>query len=315
MKIALCQINPVIGDFAHQYQLIVSAVERAKARGCDLAIFPELALCGYPPRDLLEQHAFVEAGRRCLDRLVATISGIGVIVGFTEANPGPTGNALFNAAALFEDGKILSTARKQLLPSYDVFDERRYFEPGTSGEVIEYKHHPMGITICEDAWNDKEIFKRPMYAPDPVAPTGRRRGRPDRQYFRVPRFIGANPGSATPCSPRRRASTALPWCLSIRWGATITSFSTVPVRYMMPGGTRWPVPLISAKIWWFSIRRAAPGSKCAPLSGDIEAVLQALIMGTRDYVTKCGFRKVVVGLSGGIDSALTVYVAVQAPGC
>ncbi|MGD9248908.1 MAG: nitrilase-related carbon-nitrogen hydrolase, partial [Desulfobacteraceae bacterium] len=168
MKIALVQINPVIGDFERQHRNIIAYAERAKERGCDLVIFSEMVVCGYPPRDLLEQRAFIEANQTALESLVNTISGIGVVVGLVAANTDGVGKALLNSAVLFEDGRVLYQVNKQLLPTYDVFDEHRYFEPGQPNLPFQYKGLRLGLTICEDVWNDKDTFDKQLYAIDPV---------------------------------------------------------------------------------------------------------------------------------------------------
>ena len=168
MKIALVQINPVIGDFEKQRQSIIAYAEQAKQQGCELVVFSETVVCGYPPRDLLEQKAFVEANQTALAALVNTIFGIGVILGFVAANSDGSGKALLNTAVLFEDGRILHRVDKQLLPNYDVFDERRHFEPGQPNPPFPYKGHHLGLTICEDVWNDKDIFENRLYDIDPV---------------------------------------------------------------------------------------------------------------------------------------------------
>jgi len=131
MKIAIAQINPIIGDFEYNFDRIEGFSKKATALSCDLVVFPELAISGYPPRDLLERNDFIEANLSCLNRLVNSIRGIGVISGFVEKNPAGKGDSLYNAAVLFEDGRVVHRAFKRLLQTYDVFDERRYFEPGT----------------------------------------------------------------------------------------------------------------------------------------------------------------------------------------
>jgi NAD+ synthase (glutamine-hydrolysing) len=313
MKLALCQINPIIGDFVHQYEQIVAAVAKAKAQDCELAIFPELALCGYPPRDLLEQKIFVEANQKCLQRLMDSISGIGVITGFVDVNPESTGNNLFNSAALFEDGRVLLRVNKQLLPTYDVFDERRYFEPGTASKPLPYKGHRLGLTICEDAWNDKQIFKRRRYAPDPVAQLA-----DDGADVIV--NISASPFHLGKVRFRNNMLAAA----ARKYGVTMVFVNQVGGNdHVLFDGSSAVFDLhgsISARAADFQedvvVYDTAlnSGLQHEVTSVDTEAVFRALVMGTRDYVTKCGFQKVVVGLSGGIDSALTACVAVRALG-
>jgi NAD+ synthase/NAD+ synthase (glutamine-hydrolysing) len=313
MKIALVQINPIIGDFKGQFQTIVREAEAAKAAGCDLVVFPELALCGYPPRDLLEQRAFVEANRRCLSRLLQEIRGIGVLVGLVEINPDDTGNPLFNAAVLFEDGEILLRVNKQLLPNYDVFDERRYFEPGKPSRPIDYKGRRIGVTICEDAWNDKEVFAHRRYPVDPVDQLAR---------------DGADLLINISASPFERGKIAF----RDRMLATAAERHKIPLIFVNQVGGNDHILFEGASTVFDNHGRIVARAKdfvpdrivfdAATGSGDLhpvsatetEAVLNALIMGTRDYVTKCGFRGAIVGLSGGIDSALVAVIAAQALG-
>ncbi|MFZ1984785.1 MAG: NAD+ synthase [Desulfatitalea sp.] len=313
MKIALVQINPLIGDFKRQFARITAACEQAKAEGCDLVLFPELALCGYPPRDLLEQHAFVEAGRDCLERLMAGVHGIGVVCGLVTANPGDTGKSLYNSAVLFEDGRILHQVNKQLLPTYDVFDERRHFEPGQPSRPFAYKGHRIGVTICEDAWNDKDVFRRRLYALDPVG-----------QLVADGADLLINIAASPFHMGKREFRDGLL--------AGLAAKHKVPLVFVNQVGGNDHILFDGASAAFDTQGRIT--ARCADfqedqvyfdtISGhgdlhpvapsDVHAVLRALIMGTRDYVTKCGFKKVVVGLSGGVDSALVSYIAVQALG-
>jgi len=168
MRIALAQINPTIGDFTLNTEKIMASAEKAIGLSCDLIVFSELVISGYPPRDLLEKKGFVKANLMHLHKLVKSIKGIGVICGFVDKNPRNEGNPLYNSAVLFDKGKILHQVHKRLLPTYDVFDERRYFEPGTECTSFLYKDCRMGLTICEDIWNDKDFFSRRLYPVDPA---------------------------------------------------------------------------------------------------------------------------------------------------
>ncbi|HDZ76106.1 MAG TPA: NAD+ synthase, partial [Desulfobacteraceae bacterium] len=163
MKIALIQTNPVIGDFVRNSAMILAGIERARDRGCGLAIFPELTLCGYPPQDLLERSAFIEAHDRALETVINRTRGIGVILGALERRPGP-GKPLYNSALLINEGRVLARTRKQLLPTYDVFDETRYFEPGTTSVMTPFRELHIGLSVCEDIWSHDR-----HYSVDPVA--------------------------------------------------------------------------------------------------------------------------------------------------
>jgi NAD+ synthetase len=313
MKIALSQINPLIGDFKRQYERITAAAQAAKAESCDLVIFPELALCGYPPRDLLEKRSFVQANRRCLDQLTATIQGIGVIVGFVAENPAETGNLLYNCAVLFENGRILHQVCKQLLPAYDVFDERRFFEPGQPSKPCAYKGRHIGLTICEDAWNDKDVFKRRRYAADPVSQLAA-----DGADLLV--NIAASPFHKGKLGFRDQllASAARKHHLTVVFVNQVGGNDHIlfdgasavfdPLGERVARGADFEEDMV---VFDTVAGKGAVHPVCA---SETESVLKALIMGTRDYVTKCGFEKVIVGLSGGVDSALTAWIASQALG-
>ena len=162
MKIALIQTNPVIGDFARNSSAILQWTKKAKNAGCRLAIFPELTLCGYPPQDLLERSDFIEAHEQHLQSLLPQINGIGIVLGAIEPRSG-SGKPLYNSALLIDKGKVLARARKQLLPTYDVFDETRYFEPGNKSTVATLDGLRLGLTVCEDIW-----FKNKGYKKNPV---------------------------------------------------------------------------------------------------------------------------------------------------
>jgi len=313
MKIALAQINPIIGDFTHNTEKIIAAAEMAINLSCDLIVFSELIISGYPPRDLLEKKDFVDANLMHLEKLITSIRGIGVICGFVDKNPNEKGNPLYNSAALFDNGKILHQAHKRLLPNYDVFDERRYFEPGKECLPFSYKDYQIGLTICEDIWNDKDFFSRRLYPADPVEKMVKE---------------GANlliNISASPFHVGKR---------KFKWGmfGSMTKKYNVPLLNVNQVGGNDSVLFDGISIAFDAQGRIAARARdfeedivvfdTQTQKGDLhpvsetgpESILNGLIMGTRDYVRKCGFSKAVVGLSGGIDSALTVYIAVQALG-
>ena len=313
MKIAIAQINPVIGDFQHNTRQIQQSADQAIAQNCDLVIFSELVITGYPPRDLLEKGDFVDANLKCLHQLVESIRGIGVICGFVDKNDRQAGNPLLNAAVLFEDGAIWHKAVKHLLPTYDVFDERRYFEPGQSLTVFDYKGQRIGLTICEDVWNDMDILQKRIYHTDPVKTI-------IDQGAELIVNISASPYFA---GKQRFREFML--------GAIAKKYQ-VPLVYANQVGGNDSVLFDGASGVYNAdgevIARAAEFSTdliicdLAQMQGDLRpaavadngSILSALEMGTRDYVTKCGFSKAVIGLSGGIDSALTACIAVRALG-
>lgn len=318
MKIALAQVNPVIGDFDYNFQRIKAFAEKARQRSCDLVVFSELVIPGYPPGDLLEKPDFVDANLACLNRLVDEIDGIGVICGYVDKNQADQGKALLNAAALFENGRLIQRFAKQLLPTYDVFDERRYFEPGPGHPPIDYKGRRIGVTICEDAWNDGEVFPRRMYTVDPVA-----------LLVDGGADLLVNLSASVFHMGKHTLRTALLGSITRKYGVPLVYVNQVggndSILYDGNSSVFDPRGQVVAQASDFEedlvvFDTAAPLSQ--PLAerlhqqsaSAIESVLKALVRGTRDYVTKCGFQKVVIGLSGGIDSALTACIAVKALG-
>ena len=313
MKIALAQINPIIGDFDYNFNKIKSFADKAASLSCDLAVFSELVISGYPPRDLLEKKDFADANIACLNRLISTIRGIGVICGFVEKNPGNEGNPLYNSAVLFEDGKILYQVRKRLLPTYDVFDEARYFEPGTEFKSYSYKGRRIGLTVCEDMWNDKDIFKRRFYHTDPVALMVK---------------DGADMILNVSASPYHAGKREFKWNLlgsvARKYGIPVVAvnqvggndsllFDGISTAFDSSGNRRSQAFDFKEDLVIFD-SETFEGDIHEITASDTESVLNALIMGTRDYMKKCGFSKAVIGLSGGIDSALTAYIAAEALG-
>jgi NAD+ synthetase len=287
MKIAIAQINPIIGDFKHNFDKMKHFANQAIKLQCDLVVFSELVVTGYPPRDLLERRDFIDANLACLERLMTSIRGIGVICGFVDKNPAGKGKPLYNTAVLFEDGNIVHKVHKRLLPTYDIFDERRYFEPGRKSLPCSYKGHRIGLTICEDAWNDEDIFQKRIYAHDPVAQNVQAGADLVINIAASPYYLGQD-----------------------KFRQNMFAFMAQKFRlpFMFANQVGGNVIFDSKTL------QASKDSIHNISQSDTESILKALVMGTHNYVTKCGFSKVVIGLSGGIDSALTAYIAVRALG-
>ncbi len=313
MKIAVAQINPIIGDFDTNFEKIKQFAERAAARSCDLVIFSELVVPGYPPRDLLEKKDFVDANVTCLNKLVSSLMGIGVICGFVAENPVDGEKHLFNSAVLFEDGNILHQVHKRLLPTYDVFDESRYFQPGRECSSCLYKGHRIGLTICEDAWNDKHIFKRRIYDIDPLELMAR-----DGADMLI--NISASPFHVGKKEFRRHMHKTIarkyrvPFIFANQVGGNDSVlFDGTSSVFDAQGNLVALAQDFEEDLVEFDVETCT-GDIRKISEKDTESILNALVMGTHDYVTKCGFSKVVIGLSGGIDSAVTACIAVMALG-
>jgi NAD+ synthase (glutamine-hydrolysing) len=313
MKIALAQFNPVIGDFTQNTGKIRAATEKAKDKSCNLVVFSELAISGYPPRDLLEKNDFVEANLTCLQGLVKSIEGIGVICGYVDRGPTEAGNPLYNSAALFERGEILHTAHKRLLPTYDVFDETRYFEPGSECTPYPYKNHRIGLTVCEDIWNDKEFFMKPRYPIDPVETMVKEGADLIINIAASPYYVGKKEFKRDMfLNMVKKYRVPLVYVNQVGGNDSVL-FDGISLAYDAQGKIVARARDFEEDMVIFDT--AGQKGEIHPIcESDAESILNALIMGTRDYIRKCRFSKAVIGLSGGIDSALTAYVAVQALG-
>jgi NAD+ synthetase len=316
MKIAIAQINPIIGDFNYNFEKIKCFADKAIELKCDVVVFSELVISGYPPRDLLEKNDFVDANLACLNRLLSSIRDIGVICGFVDKNSAHKGKPLFNSVVHFEDGKILHKVHKRLLPTYDIFDESRYFEPGRESVPYPYKGHSIGLTVCEDAWNDEDIFKRRLYSTDPVALVVKAGADLVINISASPFYVGTKEFRWNMFgSMARKYGVPLIFANQVGGNDSVI-FDGISTVFDKNGNIVARACDFDEDLIVFDSE--APESSKGDLhlisNSDTESILKALVMGTRDYVTKCGFSKVVVGLSGGIDSALTACIAVKALG-
>jgi NAD+ synthase (glutamine-hydrolysing) len=312
MKIALAQLNPTVGDFAGNSAKILDFAGRAQKRGADLAVFSELCLCGYLPLDLLERPQFIDRNERELACLARSLP-IPSIVGYAARATSATGKSAANAAALLAHGKIEFIQHKMLLPTYDVFDESRYFQPATTQNVFSFCGQNLGITVCEDIWNDKTFWAKPMYERDPVA----------ELIAKLATVIINISGS--PYTLDKRA-------LRLDMLRSLAKSHGLPVVYVnqvggndslvFDGGSLVVLPdgQIPAQAGSFAEdlvlfdTETNSGDQHEHPATELDFVHQALIRGTRDYVCKSGFHAVVVGLSGGIDSSVVAAIAVAALG-
>ena len=316
MKIAIAQINPIIGDFKHNFDKMKHFAYQAIKLQCDLVVFSELVITGYPPRDLLERRDFIDANLACLERLLTSIRGIGVICGFVDKNHAGKGKPLYNTAILFEDGNIIHKVHKRLLPTYDIFDEQRYFEPGRKSLPCSYKGHRIGLTICEDAWNDEDIFQKRIYAHDPVAQTVQAGADLVINIAASPYYLGHDTFRQNMFAFMAQ-KYRLPFIFANQVGGNDSIlFDGSSAVFDKKGKAIARASDFTEDVVIFDSKtlQAYRDNIHNVSQSDTESILKALVMGTHNYVTKCGFSKVVIGLSGGIDSALTSCIAVRALG-
>jgi NAD+ synthase (glutamine-hydrolysing) len=317
VKIALIQINPIIGDFQYNCGKIISWVEKAQQSGCRLAIFPEMVVSGYPPQDLLERQSFLSQQSSAVDKMIARFpADIDVLFGCVEQRDGDDGKRLYNSALVARKGTIVFRAHKQLLPTYDVFDETRYFQQGGVPEPYILDDKIFGVTICEDIWH-QEIE---IYSKEPVALL-KNAAAADNISLDCIINISASPFQKNKEAQRhdlfrrlcRRHSLPLIYVNQVGGQDSLLfdGRSVVMDQYgdivAKAAGFEESMIIVNSDDWHGDIA----GSK---VDDELESVFLALVMGVRDYVTKCGFSSAVLGLSGGIDSALTAAIAVHALG-
>lgn len=316
MKLALIQINPIIGDFRHNCDLIVDGAMRAKDCGCSLAIFPEMAVSGYPPQDLLERESFISQQKEAIEQLVNKLPNIDVLFGCFEQREENSGKKLYNSGLVVREKEIVFRVHKQLLPSYDVFDETRYFEPGDSSQFYSIAGYTFGVTICEDIWRN-EIDD---YSIDPVALLFKKA---EKENVQLDGLINISASPFQRHKEKEKMAMYKKICQDYNTHLVVVNqvggqdsllfdgrslamnrFGEVTAK---AAGFMPDLCVVHIETWRGVIR----GEQ---LDDETEAVYSSLVMGVRDYVEKCGFSQVVLGLSGGIDSSLTAAIAVDALG-
>ncbi len=313
MKIALAQINVTVGDFTGNSEKIIQYALQARERNAEVVLFPELSVCGYPPRDLVEKSAFVARNREVVEEIARKTVGITVVVGFVTPAHEQTGKSVMNSAAVLRDGKIAAIQSKRLLPSYDVFDEMRNFAPAPSQKVIDMQGTAAALTICEDAWNDKTYWNRRLYSADPVEDLIGQGGKIVFNISASPFHVGKR---ELRCDIVRNIAKHhnLPVALVNQVGGNDQLvFDGSSVVFAPDGRTIAQARSFEEDLIFFDTETLT-GDIHEQIQGADETAYAALVLGTRDYVRKCGFKKVIIGLSGGIDSALTAVIAVDALG-
>jgi NAD+ synthetase len=330
MRFALAQINPTVGDLKGNADKIISFISRAKDEGAELVIFPELALLGYPPKDLLLKPSFISDSLVALARISTHCVGIAALVGYADRNGAAVGRPLLNAVAFMRDGHIASRHFKTLLPTYDVFDESRYFEPApATGNIITLNGLKLGISICEDLWNDERLIPRRLYHQNPIADLGQAGADILINCSASPFVVGKHDFRLELFAAQAKALNK-PLIYVNQVGANDELVFDGNSVVLSPKGT----PLAQAKdfeedLLVIDLRSISPHpiSDIQHLTSDIHhptsdiqhrrglaSLHAALVLGLRDYTRKCGFKSVVLGLSGGIDSALVAALAVDALG-
>jgi NAD+ synthase (glutamine-hydrolysing) len=313
VKIALGQINPTVGDFAGNAAKIIEFSRRAQADGAGLILFPELSVCGYPPRDLVERASFVQHNRETVEHIAAETRGIAVICGLVTPAQAQTGKSVMNSAALLKDGRVAFLQSKMLLPTYDVFDEMRNFAPAKSQLLFPFCGKQMALTICEDAWNDKHFWNKRLYTFDPVEALVHAGGNFLLNISASPFWLGKRELRRDMLATIAR-SYKVPVAMVNQVGGNDSlvfdgsSLVLNPAGEIIAQGKSFEEDII-----YFNSDQLT-GEMHLQIEGEEASAYSALVLGTRDYVRKCGFHQVIVGLSGGIDSALTAAIATDALG-
>jgi NAD+ synthase/NAD+ synthase (glutamine-hydrolysing) len=315
MRIALGQINPTVGDIAGNVALCTRFARDAADRGAELIVFPELSLTGYPPRDLVEKRGFIEQSEAAVERLAADTHDLplAIVAGYVGRSHSPTGKQATNCAAVIRSGGVLLRQIKILLPTYDVFDEARNFIPGERQALWKTERENIALTICEDAWNDKHFWTHQLYPRDPVDELMQRGGSMLISINASPFHLG-----------KRQLRHEMFRALALRHNVPVvvvnqvggndqvvfdgSSFAMDACGNVIASGASFREDLIVADT------TSRQGDLNGDLPDECDAVYEALVLGTRDYIRKCGFSQVLIGLSGGIDSSLTAAVAVDAVG-
>src|SRR5437867_1312691 len=312
MRVGMAQINTTVGDIHGNRDLVLRELQAARGKGVDLALFPELCLTGYPPRELLNLNGFVDANIQALHEIAARVDRVAGVIGFVDRNRAGEGKGLYNAAAFLCEGKVRAVIYKTLLPTYDVFDEDRYFERSRETVIVPFRGRNLGISICEDCWNDEDFWPKPLYHTDPI------RNQVEK---------GADLLINISASPFEMDKPSLRYRMLL----SHVRKHRVPLLYLnLAGGNDELL---------FDGNSLALGRKGNVLARgksleedfvlvdpdddlelsyteepEMEKLFHALVMGTRDYARKCGFKSAVLGLSGGIDSAVTACIAAEAFG-
>jgi NAD+ synthase (glutamine-hydrolysing) len=312
MKAALAQINTTVGDLSGNEAKILAAYERGVAARADIVVLPELALTGYPPRDLVLNDAFVAQNLEALTRLARQTGKTALVTGFIGRSEVRPGRRATNAIALLQNGRLVATRAKTLLPTYDVFDEDRYFEPASENAPVDFNGIKIGLTICEDVWNDEDFWDERRYRRNPAAELVAAGASLIFNASASPWHIGKNQTRQEMLSKlATKTGCPLVYC-NLVGGNDELVFDGNSLVFSGRGALLAEGKLFAEDFLVVELETAAP--RQAITVAEEEMIYSALVLGTRDYLHKCGFKAAVLGLSGGIDSALTAAIAAEALG-
>ncbi len=326
MKICLAQINPTIGAFKQNVLKTCKFISAAKKKGADLVVFPEMSIVGYPPKDLLELSGFVDSNLKALEEVKNNVTGISAIVGFVDRNPARRGKSLYNAAAYINNRKIVSTHYKSLLPTYDVFDEDRYFEPTGDISIVKISGRKFGISICEDAWGADEVWPEKIHHKNPLECMIRQGAEIVLNISASPFSIGKQEGrQKILINHAKRYNVPIVFVNQIGGNDDLVfdgdSMVINKSGEIVDRALSFEEDLLMVDFRGSNVSVCKNKSKSVKKriqsidrEGEVGSVFKALVLGTRDYAKKCRFKKAVIGLSGGIDSAVTAVIAVRALG-
>jgi NAD+ synthase (glutamine-hydrolysing) len=313
MKIAICQINTTIGDFANNAKRMIDGITWAKRSGADLAVFPEMTTCGYPPRDLLEKPLFIRRNLECVDEVSKAAEGIGAVIGFAAPNENQIGRGLYNVAALLHDGRVQFIQEKSLLPDYDVFDEARHFEPASEHRVCTYAGRTFALTLCEDIWCEYAFDGRLRYSCDPIKELAALGPEFIINISASPFVVGkARIRRDLTSQTARRFGKPVIYC-NLVGGNDELIFDGQSMVVDAEGNMVWEGARFEEDRTIIDIDDLKPMAKVQE-TNDLTSIRLALVLGIKDYMRKCGFKRVVIGLSGGIDSAVVSALACEAIG-
>ncbi|MBL8879608.1 MAG: NAD+ synthase [Phycisphaerales bacterium] len=321
MKIALVQINPTVADIEHNVARIIRGLRDAESAGADLAVFAEQVVLGYPAKDLLLRAELIDRNVSAVARIANECRRIAAIVGFAEPNQNASGRPVFNSAAFLENGRIAAIRRKRLLPTYDVFDEARYFEPAGEQPPVEIAGRKIGLTVCEDMWAQEELGSHPLYACDPIADLVRQGAELIVNISASPYYLDKHAKRIELMSGHARRGAPLLFVNQVGGNDELV-FDGCSCVVAVDGRVAVQARAFDEDLVIAEFPAATRGAAAHPIIGGHKACIPtgpagmhaALTLGLRDYARKCGFGSAVLGLSGGIDSAVVAALAVAALG-